>query len=139
MKRPEINKLDKLWGSIVKATRGYRCEMCGISGRMEAAHVVGRRHRTTRWGIDLDDIADVNNRNYLIHTKNYDLCGHCLCHSCHQHYDEHGPLEQRIVEKVIGAERKKILQFLAKNSITKYQEYEEIKELLSSLLPPGPG
>jgi len=113
--------------------------MCGISGRMEAAHVVGRRHRTTRWGIDIDIILDINDRNHLIHTDNYDLCGHCLCHSCHQHYDEHGPLESAIVDKVIGAKRKEILQFLAKNSVTQYQEYEVIKATLSSLLPPGLG
>ena len=122
MKRVEINKLDLLWGSIVKATKGHRCEMCGISGRMEAAHVVGRRHRATRWGSKLVGDGKPNA---------YDLCGHCLCHSCHQMYDEHGPLEGRIVAEVIGYERKAEIQYLAKNTIAKYQDYEEIKaELL---------
>ena len=116
MKRVEINKLDLLWGSIVKATKGYRCEMCRISGRMEAAHVVGRRHRATRWGTHRD--------------QRYDLCGHCLCHSCHQMYDEHGPLETRIVDEVIGRERKEDIQFIAKNTIAKHQDYEEIKTIL---------
>ena len=55
--------------------------------------MVGRRHRATRWGAVFQKSVD-----YL----RYDLCGHCLCHRCHQEYDEHGPMEQRIVDEVIG-------------------------------------
>jgi len=123
--RPEIKKLDKIWADTVKALANYRCEHCGLmGGRVEAAHVVGRRHRTTRWGL-FDELGE------------YDLCGHCLCHQCHQHYDEHGPLEQRIIETTVGLERKEALQFLARTSVAKDQDFENIKTILESL-DPGP-
>lgn len=117
MNRADINKLDKLWGSIVKSTQRYVCEMCKITGRMEAAHVVGRRHRTTRWGTML--------------RGKFDFCGHCLCHRCHQQYDEHGPLESRIISEVIGQVRKEEIQFIAKTTIAKNQDYDEIKDFLN--------
>ena len=118
MTRKEIKKLDLIWATLVKDKAGWKCEHCGVSGtRMEAAHVVGRRHRATRWGTFIDN----------------DLCGHCLCHSCHQHYDEHGPLEQAIVNDTIGEQRKEDLQNYATQTIAKYQVFDEIKELLERL------
>lgn len=120
VKKSEIKKLDKIWADKVKDLAGRKCEYCKRTEiRLEAAHVVGRRHRTTRWGREVDG--------------NYDLCGHCLCHTCHQNYDEHGPLESLIVRKVIGLERKRELQRLAKISIAKHQYYEEIKQRLEEL------
>jgi len=84
LKKKEIKELDSLWATTVKEKAKYKCEHCGrYDSRMEAAHVVGRRHRATRWGTFFGE-------------NGYDLCGHCLCHLCHMQYDEHGPLEPLI-------------------------------------------
>jgi len=124
MKRGEIDKLDELWATILKDNAKWTCEFCGIRGvRMEAAHVVGRRYRATRWGMVWHGMCDID--------KEYDSCGHCLCHNCHQQYDEHGPLEDKIVEKVIGADRKRELQAFANVTIAKDQTYEGIEQLLN--------
>lgn len=117
MTRREIDILDGLWAEAVKL--GKKCEHCGISGcRLEAAHVVGRRHRITRWG------------TFLAPEMRYDLCGHCFCHNCHQQYDEHGPLEEAIINDTIGRDRKLMIQTLAKQQVGKYQEFDYIKNLL---------
>lgn len=118
MKKKDIHKLDQMWSDIIKNRAGYACEHCGISGvRMEAAHVVGRRHRGTRWGC------------WVPWGAVYDFAGHCLCHSCHQHYDEHGPLELQITENTVGLERKAHLQQVAQ-AVARDQDYEEIKGIL---------
>jgi len=115
MKKREIFLLDTLWANIVKSKANYHCEHCKIAGiRMEAAHVVGRRHRATRWGCYLDGV-------------NYDLCGHCLCHGCHQHYDEHGPLEDKIIRETINPVRKSLIQIAANKLVGKDQDYDSIK------------
>lgn len=120
MTRKEIKVLDALWSLVVKEKAKYKCEHCGrYDSRMEAAHVVGRRHRATRWGIWLK-----------IPFPHWDIAGHCLCHLCHQQYDEHGPLEKEIVEKTIGTERKEILQREAVQKVTKGQVFEEIEKSL---------
>lgn len=118
MKKEEIKELDALWANTVKEKAGWKCEHCGrYDSRMEAAHVVGRRHRATRWGTH-DSV------------HKYDLCGHCLCHVCHQQYDEHGPLEPVIIDKTIGRERKIVLQRLAVIRVAKGQVFEDIEEIL---------
>ena len=128
MTRKEIKKLDAIWAELVKDKAGYVCEHCGIRGtRMEAAHVCGRRHRSTRWGYEI--LTSMPQINAILSV--YDLCGHCLCHSCHQHYDEHGPLEKDIVQ-TIGANRKEKIQAVATQTIAKYQDYETIKEMLEN-------
>ena len=125
MKKKEINKLDQLWSEIIKNRAGYKCEHCGISGvRMEAAHVVGRRHRGTRWGCWVPWVSEERKL-----APKYDFAGHCLCHSCHQHYDEHGPLELAITENTVGLERKARLQQVAQ-AVARDQDYDEIKALL---------
>ena len=116
MKKSEIKKLDKMWADAVKKRAGYKCEYCQEEGReisaygvwLNACHIVGRRYRATRW--------DLNN-------------GVCLCYSCHKQYDEHGPKEGRIV-KMIGLKRKEELQRKAKQTVAKYQDFEEIKRSL---------
>lgn len=114
MKKSEIKELDKLWAKTVKDLAGWTCEHCGVRGvRMEAAHVVGRRYRATRWGLFTGD-----------------LCGHCLCHNCHQQYDEHGPLEDSIVEKTVGRDRKVNIQRIAVQTIAKNQDYDSIYDTL---------
>jgi len=111
MTRAEIKKLDEYWSEIVKWLKDYKCEHCGIYGtRVEAAHVVGRRHRATRWGYVEQEEQYDGMRSDLERLAKYDWCGHCLCHRCHQEYDEHGPMEQGIVERTIGVERKDRLQ-----------------------------
>jgi|GEM_PF-3735030 len=118
MDRKLIKKLDSLWALTVKEKAKYKCEHCGkYDSRMEAAHVVGRRHRATRWGSWLG-------------TERYDLCGHCLCHVCHQQYDEHGPGEHFIVKETIGEERLEEIQFEAENKVAKWQEFEVIEAII---------
>jgi hypothetical protein len=122
MKKFLIKKLDAIWSKTVKEIAKYRCEHCGrYDSRMEAAHVVGRRHRATRWGCWLSVMRHGQTK------KKYDLCGHCLCHACHQEYDEHGPLENDIIEHTIGRERKEYLQNVGRDKVAKYQDYDEIK------------
>jgi len=67
----------------------------------------------------------------------YDLCGHCLCHRCHQEYDEHGPLEPKVIQKVIGRVRKPLLQREARKSVAKEQEYEVIEGVLEDIRDTG--
>jgi len=122
MTRKDIHKLDKYWADTVKSVAEWCCAYCHApaeSKRLEAAHVVGRRHRFTRWGCEVDG--------------KYDLCGHALCHSCHQQYDEHGPQEQWIILNVIGTERKENLQFLATTNIARYQDYDEIRKRIQEV------
>jgi len=138
--RPDGKKLDLLWASVVKELQGYRCEYCGIRGRMEAAHVVGRRHRRTRWGLSLETISEPTARKLRLVTDcvlDYDLCGHCLCHRCHQEYDEHGPLEPKVIVKVIGSVRKPLLQRTAQQVVAKDQVYEEIERVLKEIREAG--
>ena len=129
MKRSEINKLDELWAQIVKDKANWTCEHCRVRGvRMEAAHVVGRRYRATRWGC----------YRIVISKTCYDLCGHCLCHNCHQQYDEHGPLEHNIIERTIGESRKLRIQRTALQTVVKYQEFEDVKQDLLAVVNDSP-
>ncbi len=133
MTKKEINELDDLWRNLVKSKANYVCEHCGIKGvRMEAAHVVGRRHRGTRWGAYLD-CAIGEPSGLWVSGVTYDLCGHCFCHSCHQHYDEHGPLEDEIILKTVGVERKRIIQQIAREVRAIKQNYEDIYKILTEL------
>jgi len=137
--RPDGKKLDALWSLVVKEKAGYKCEHCKrYDSRMEAAHVVGRRHRATRWGTNSANISPLgedeairgssqNVPNYF-----YDLCGHCLCHVCHQEYDEHGSLEPEIINQTIGRERLTLIQFYSKKKIAKYQIYDDVLAILES-------
>lgn len=115
--------LDEFWRVAVKLKVKYVCEHCQIQGvRMEAAHVCGRRHRATRWGA------------YIGKSDTWDLCGHCLCHNCHQQYDEHGPREQKIVERTIGVMRKVLIQEMAHSLVAKNQDFDIIKNVLEGLI-----
>jgi hypothetical protein len=138
MTSKQIKILDELWAKLIKDKAKYICEHCGIRGmRMEAAHVCGRRHRGTRWGLKVPagTVIEVPNDTpiELFKPVLYDLCGHCLCHCCHQQYDEHGPLEKAIVEFTIGRARKERIQNAATHKVTKYQDFEEIQETLEKL------
>ncbi len=106
----------------MKTLAKNKCESCGKSGKtatLNSCHIVGRRYRTTRWGAVIEG--------------KYDLCGFCGCYLCHMQYDEHGPKEKHIREKVIGLERYDTIRNLAVNSIADNQDYEEIKNALTEL------
>jgi predicted restriction endonuclease len=115
----EIRKLDALWAKLVKERAGYKCEYCQEEGRklvgptgawLEAAHIVGRTYRTTRWRLDN---------------------GMCLCSGCHRAYDEHRPIELQIRRIVIGEEKYERLCTM-KQVIAKNQDYDEIKKQLEN-------
>ena len=113
MKKSEIRKLDLLWAKMIR--KKGKCVCCLESGdfvRLEAAHIVGRTYRTTRWGVMIDG--------------EYDSNGLCLCTKCHQDYDRHISKEKFIREVVIGLERyDKLLQ--TKRIIAKHQDFDKIK------------
>lgn len=115
MKKSHIRKLDLMWSKMVRAV-GH-CESClEEDAWLEAAHIVGRTYRTTRWGVWIDG--------------KYDSNGMCLCVKCHQDFDQHIEKEKFIREVVIGLERyDRLLQ--TKRCIAKNQQYEEIRGWLS--------
>lgn len=68
-KRPSLaREADRLWSLIVK--RPGRCEACGATTFLQAAHGFSRRYRGTRW-------LPIN--------------GFCLCRKCHMKWT-HDPL-----------------------------------------------
>lgn len=83
-------KCDKLWADIIKNKAGWICEWCGktkIQVMMNAAHIIRRGNKSTRWDI----------RNGL-----------CLCVGCHYRFDNSGNrgdvlewLEGRIGRKLL--------------------------------------
>ncbi len=117
MKKSHITALDLIWSAKVKEKANFKCESCLEYGlRVEAAHIIGRTYRTTRWGCFIDGV--------------YDLAGMCLCVDCHQHYDQHKQKHDFIVRVVVGQERyEKLLE--TKQVIAKHQEYKKIKGFLN--------
>jgi len=119
LKKTEIKILDGIWSIKVKEVVGYKCEYCKRSSiRLNACHIVGRRHRGTRWGAWL---KNAKGKDY------YDLCGFCGCFDCHNHYDEHGPKEKLIREKVVGTERYEKIRQKALYEVAKNQDFEVIQ------------
>lgn len=116
MTRSEGKKLDKFWSEAIHRLSEV-CMFCLEGGiRLEAAHIIGRSHRTTRWGCMVDG--------------KYDLAGMLLCHGCHRAYDQHLPEEGMIRRILIGEERYEKLRTLSR-VIAKNQSYEEIRALLT--------
>lgn len=114
MKKSEIKKLDILWSKKVKEKAENKCESClETNVWLNSCHIIGRRHRGTRWGAWIDG--------------KYDLCGFCGCYVCHRQYDEHGVKEDFIRRVVIGEERYERVRQVALQQVTKNQEYEAIK------------
>lgn len=127
MKKNEIKILDKLWSKAVHLKGKERCECCSKSAkvtRLNACHVIGRRHRATRWG------AWFGNKD----EASYTLCGFCGCYDCHKQYDEHGPREAYIREKVIGLEEYESIRVRATQTVAKNQDFEEIKNDLEDVI-----
>lgn len=125
MKKSEIKKLDTVWSKKVKEKANYKCEVCGTTRALNACHIIGRRHRGTRWGCWM-----VNEKTG---EKYYDLCGFSGCVAHHMAYDEHAPIERYIREKVIGTERYNIISQIAHKSKAEFQIYEEIMEAILSV------
>lgn len=110
LKKSEIKKLDKLWAKAVKIRANQKCEYCLREDlKLDAAHIVGRVYRGTRW-----DLAN----------------GISLCYRDHQDFDNNGPESQKIFDNLIGQEKYDQLVEKAKHTITKHQDYEEIRETL---------
>lgn len=65
---PKAKKvLDKLWSLCVRG-RDKRCTFCGrVSGKLDANHIMSRRHLATRW--------NVGN-------------GNALCFTCHRRFHD---------------------------------------------------
>ena len=117
MTKAEIRKLDALWAKLVKQKAGGKCEYCLETRRefkggpgiwLEAAHIVGRTYRATRWLLEN---------------------GMALCSGCHKAYDEHRPDELKIRRIVIGEDKYERLCSM-KQVIAKNQDYEKIKKKL---------
>ena len=123
MKKKEIKKLDLAWSKRVR-DKGI-CEACLRSDelvKLEAAHIVGRSYRATRWVTWLT----IDGKTY------YDSNGICLCHACHRTFDQHLPAEKFIREVVIKMDRYEAL-LATKKVIAKYQDHEEIKKLIKEI------
>jgi hypothetical protein len=45
------SKLDDLWSAAVKKRDHYRCRYCGKTDGLQSHHIVGRRHKSTKWDI----------------------------------------------------------------------------------------
>jgi hypothetical protein len=104
-----------MWAKKVKEKSGLKCESCQEVGVwLNACHIVGRRHRATRWGTFIDG--------------KYDLCGFSGCFNCHKQYDEHGPQEYIIRVDVIGERRYQLIRQMAMQTVTKDQDYAQIKK-----------
>jgi len=58
---------------------------CGLVGPIEAAHIIPRAHRSTRWSIKPQN-------------------GIPLCHTCHRMFDGYKIDRQSFIESVIGRE-----------------------------------
>jgi len=86
MKKSEISKMDREFSAKVRA-RG-RCERCGKTANLQAAHVFSRRYLRLRW---MDD-------NCV-----------CLCAGCH-FWAHHNPvLFSEWIRGRLGAERFQVL------------------------------
>jgi 5-methylcytosine-specific restriction endonuclease McrA len=76
-------KLDKLWSQIIHK-RDKSCTFCGRDhGKMDANHIMSRRHNATRW--------DVRN-------------GNLLCFNCHRRFHDDPPWGAMRAELLVGEE-----------------------------------
>jgi len=86
------NKLDKICSQIVRA-RG-KCQRCGKTSNLQAAHIVSRTYRVVRWHLG----------NIL-----------CLCAGCH-FWNHKNPIEfTEWVKELLGEDNYQELRKLAKS------------------------
>jgi 5-methylcytosine-specific restriction endonuclease McrA len=45
-------KLDLAWAKLVKLRAGYRCQVCGKTGRLDSHHIYSRAKKSVRWNPD---------------------------------------------------------------------------------------
>lgn len=95
MKKPSVktlrNKADALWGKAVRQRDGA-CRRCGKTEVLQAAHIISRRYKATRW--DLDN-------------------GIALCRGCH-HWNHHFPVEYDWwIRELIGEKKYESLRLQA--------------------------
>ena len=87
--------LDKLWRKCIQ-TRDKTCRVCNHDGRLEAHHIMGRRHRACRWNIEN---------------------GILLCWNHHVKYGHADPenLRDNVID-CIGIEKYNALKILSRNN-----------------------
>ena len=113
MNKKQIKELDKLWSKAVRQV-GH-CEKCGGTYRLQAAHILSRRHHAVRWLL---------------------LNGICLCYRCHMFWAHKDPLDfVRWLEDVRGVKTLENLRLLSRPEIfggcrAKELDYEEVKRTL---------
>jgi len=105
--KPIDKELDRLWSEIIRK-RG-KCERCGRTDRLQAAHIISRSHRNTRWDL---------------------MNGLCLCGGCHIFFAHKEPLEfAEFVKKKLG--KKEYDNLRARGQmVVKNQDKEAIKMYL---------
>lgn len=109
-KRGNIGKrCDALWASWVK--RGGKCFLCGNTEGIEAAHIIGRAQRVTRWLIDPPN-------------------GIALCHQHHRAFDTYKLDREDLIVRAIGAENYKRLRTIA---LGVWDRHYPIAELAAAL------
>jgi len=102
--------LDTLWSNCIRM-RDKTCRVCNHDGRLEAHHIMGRRHKSTRW--DLDN-------------------GILLCWNHHVKYGHADPetLRDNVIE-CIGAKKYNALKEKSRNKGKAYKmsmsDLEDIK------------
>lgn len=73
---------DTAFSNAVRLSKGHQCEHCHRGdGRMECAHIFGRRFKSVRW----------DTMNAL-----------CLCHACHRYFTENPVAFTRWLEETVG-------------------------------------
>jgi len=74
MTKTQINKLDKIFGELIRSHG--RCELCGETRTLQAAHLVSRKYHQTRW-----DLKNV----------------YCLCAKCHRLVHDYPAAWEKII------------------------------------------
>lgn len=74
-------RCDKLWADYIK--RPGKCFRCGKTEGLQAAHIIPRAHRSTRWSLSPQN-------------------GICLCHSCHRMFDGYKIDRYELILSAIG-------------------------------------
>lgn len=109
--------MDSIWSKLIRLRSGGKCEYCLEEKReykggpgiwLEAAHIIGRTNRSTRWLLEN---------------------GKALCSGCHAGYDQHLPIEHEIRCYLIGEDKYQELRKVKKVKASE-QVYEvELKKL----------